>query len=714
MRKVYIYSNVRDYILPEYIEKFTEENAELLKGDKKTLQKFIDDNEFIQVDVETNVVDTFFTRELYVVQLGDYKGFEQHIFDYTDLTKELLDLLTALFKSKEKKFIAHNAKFEYIMIKQNFGASIDNIEDTYLGAKLLNAGLNLEPGYNGLKHQVHLRLGIEMSKDEQTTFTGAKMLPDQLVYATTDVLFMGKLLDLIRVALKRWKLLKVYKLECAAVRPTGEYTINGILVDVDALDENIVEFTTAFNTARNAMIEMLRKEDGKTLEILKAKKIIQPYDEVNINWKSSTQKKLLLGLLYPKRVITSTAVKALTTLLADLTEEEDSRPLELLIEKNTDKLTQMLVNNHLEFLKKSSMYVPEGFLNINWNSPAQLLDLFRVWYPQLNGVGAKAIKKLKNPVIDNYKGFVKASKLLSSFGEKMKSYIESDGRIHGNFTQLVPSGSRMSSSKPNLQQMPSTESYRRIFVPRPGWKLVDADYSSAELFLAAFLSKDANMMYAVKHGYDMHSYSASLIFGEDWINAGGSTEPIGKPTTVEANKYRKFSKGLSFSLLYGTGVQAFSDNMGITAAEGKLLMKKYFDTFPQLAAFFTASGESALKQFYIREPFFGRVRFFDRPTNGMERSHVKNASMNYKPQAANGSIMKYATVLLFRYLEEKNLTDYIVILLVVHDQLLVEAKNGYEEKAAKLVTHFMEKAALHAIPSGELKAESMILNHWTK
>jgi DNA polymerase-1 len=103
---------------------------------------------------------------------------------------------------------------------------------------------------------------------------------------------------------------------------------------------------------------------------------------------------------------------------------------------------------------------------------------------------------------------------VSSFGRKMFNYIEKeDGRIHAGFSQLVPTGSRMSSSKPNMQQAP-TEQYRKMFVAKPGWKLVDSDYSSAELFIAAYLSGDKQLLFAIEQGYDLQLLFISNIWPE--------------------------------------------------------------------------------------------------------------------------------------------------------------------------------------------------------
>lgn len=143
-------------------------------------------------------------------------------------------------------------------------------------------------------------------------------------------------------------------------------------------------------------------------------------------------------------------------------------------------------------------------------------------------------------------------------------------------------------------------------------------------------------------------------------------------------------------------------------------MALYYATFPELAAFFKQSGEDALKFNYVVEPMFGRVRFFNKPKNGMEASHNKNAGMNYKPQAANGSIMKYALCLMKKYIDDNDLNDRVRLLITVHDEQLSEAREDFVKEWAELQSMLMEKAALAVIPSGALKADTDILDHWTK
>jgi DNA polymerase I-like protein with 3'-5' exonuclease and polymerase domains len=507
--------------------------------------------------------------------------------------------------------------------------------------------------------------------------------------------------------------MRVFQLENKTLRPLGDMTINGFLINKQSLAENIVTYTDNAEEQRMAMIDAFTNDSGKGVqEKIRDINVIQKTDEIVINWNSSTQKKAILQYMYPKLGIESTAKASLKKLIKD---KEDKYPhIKSMIDNNYESVITFLVNRHITFLIKSQMYIKAGTLNLNFNSPSQLLDFFKVWYPDLTGVGVKALKRLKHPVVMAYKKYSKANKLVTSFGVKMYDYIESDGRIHGSFTQIVPSGSRLSSKKPNIQQSPGNTKFRRMYIPRKGWKLVDSDYSSLELMISAYLSKDKNMLEAINKGYDMHSYCCVLLFGDKWVEAGESITPVNKPVSEEGARMRKLSKMLSFGLIYGSGVSTFSDNANITIAEGKKLMAHYFTTFSELAVFFKKTGSKALHQLYVREPYFGRVRFFNKPKNGMESSHINNAAMNYKPQAVNGSIMKYALCLMKKYIEDNDIDHKVKILLTVHDQSVCSVREDYAVEWSLKQTELMEKAALYAIPEGTLKSETDIIDFWKK
>ena len=712
--KVYIYSDTNDYITHEYTSLMEDNMGILMKGSTSSLSEFIAGSSTLaQLDTETNVTDQYTERKLYVLQLGTIDKSEQHIFDIPNIaTGSDIDTLLRTYLASETSFLAHGAKFEYTVVFKHYGIAIKNFKDTMLGSRLITAGLALEAGYHSLSNLLEKTFGIDMSKEEQTTFTEEQMTPAQLVYARHDVIYLYALYKSIMRPLTRHGLKTVFHLENKAIRPIGDLTINGMFVHTPSLDENIASYKAAVAKYKgNLITSILEEKKSSVVEAIAELNIFQKQDEVVINWRSSKQRLAIFKHFYPGESMVSTAKVALIKLEKAV---DDPGIVTQYLNGDTDSIEMLLVSRHMAFLKANEMFIAKGALNLNMNSDKQMLALFKIWYPNLTSIGEKVLKKIKHPVIVAYKSLAKKQKLLSTYGEKMYSYIEADGRIHAEFNQLVPTGSRMSSKKPNQQNAPATSEFRRIYRPRPGFLMVDTDYSSCEMILSAYMSKDRNLLKAIRNGYDIHGYSAYLIFEDAWIAAGGSKTPMGKPATAAANALRKVTKGLSFSLLYGTGVVNFSENAGVTVSEGKRLMAKYYSTFPELASFFKASGEEALTYNKVVEPYFKRIRFFNRPTNGMEVSHNKNAGMNYKPQAANTSILKYAVCIIKKYIEDNKLGEKVFIINMIHDEVITEVREDFADKWAVIQTTLMEKAALVAIPEGTLKAESDILKHWTK
>jgi DNA polymerase I-like protein with 3'-5' exonuclease and polymerase domains len=432
----------------EYIRAFKESNATLLKGTAESFQKFITGVEYLQLDTETNVTEFHTERELYVVQLGSYDGLEQHIFDIPNLNSWQHEMLKELLMT-DTIFIAHNAKFEYMIINKHFGIDVNRFEDTMLASRLITAGLELGSGYNSLSNLVLTAFGTDLSKASQTTFTGEMMSPEQLLYADMDVIYLGKLLTRLKRVLVKWDLMTCFKLENSALRPIGDMSINGIHVDTVALDENIENYDKEAKKQLDIMIEELTT--NVTDPVIKAKlsalNVVQERDEAIINWGSSVQKKKLLGILYPNVEFVSTAKGDLKKIAATL---PNPIAINKIIAGETEVVNAFLLSRHSDELYKLGFLKRKGDININFDSPSQLLELFKIWHPNITGVGEKVLRPLKSPIVLAYKKYAKISKLVSSFGRKMYTYIESDNKIHSTFNQLVPTGSRMSSSRPEM------------------------------------------------------------------------------------------------------------------------------------------------------------------------------------------------------------------------------------------------------------------------
>ena len=706
-------SNYSEYVIAEEHLDILGEDTTITKGNLTDLKQLAK-SKSAQLDVESNMTDFITSRSITVVQLGDYEGNTQYIFDIPRMLDwELAELQKIL--ASDMYFYIHNGMFEYTAIKQMWNIDIKNIYDTYILIKLLNNGLTLPKGYNGLAGIVMREYGVDLNKDLQTSFDGTELSPDQLIYAVLDVVFLSLIHETYYKDLEYWKMVKLYSVECKTIRPVGDMHVNGILFDMTYHKKHTVTvFDKKKKDAYTEMVDFMYA-DSKLKRFLYDNDFVQEYDEYLFKWSSPKVKKMVLGLVLPG--ITTTNKVILTRMLKTdetLTFKQVAFLTQFLDSEYAAIETQLISGYHEE-LVKLDLFVATDSFKFNFDSPLQRLKLFKYWYPNLKDTNAKTLARLTKGILPTYKKYIKAAKMLSSFGEKMSDYIESDGRIHPSFTQLVSTG-RMSSSKPNGQNQPSTSEYRNAYYARDGWSFVGADYSSQEILVAAQASGDEGFWYAIKHGYDLHSYSASQIYGKDiWVAAGGHWPPVGKPKTKEANGLRKASKSLSFSLFYGSSALSLSENLNISHKEAQILMDKYYKTFPALASYFKRQNNLGKKNKYSRglAPLY-RVRFYDSPVNQGDVNSIGRKSQNAGIQGTSADMTKLAMVYIKQFIEKKGLNNKVRIVLQVHDEIICEVHDSIVKKWAGIQSKLMEKAADVIIPGGWLKADAEIMKRWNK
>jgi DNA polymerase I-like protein with 3'-5' exonuclease and polymerase domains len=604
--------------------------------------------------------------------------------------------------------------FEYTAIKAMWGVDLHALKDTYIQTKLLTNGLTLRKGYNSLAGIVYREYGIALDKGAQTTFDGGILTFDQFIYSVLDVLFLRRLHNIYEKDMKEWKMNYLYSLECSAIKPIGDMYVNGILFDMNYHIKNTVkEFTTIYNEQKAKLIQII-KDDEKIVEYLKNLKFIQAEDEYLFKWTSPKIKKQVLKLVGPQL---DTSNKVIIKKFMKDSDDLDIRQATFLykfLDGNYEELETFLISNYHKELVELELFIPKDSFLLNFDSPDQRLKLFRYWYPDLKDTNAKTLTRLTKGVLPAYKKYIKAAKMLSSFGMKMQEHIEEDGRIHPSFNQLVSTG-RLSSSKPNGQNQPSTSKYRNAYYAQEGWSFVGADYSSQEILVATQASGEEGFWHAIKHGYDLHSYSAYQIYGQKWLDAGGEEKPIGKPKTAEAKALRNASKSLSFSLFYGSSALSLAENLNISHKEAQALMDKYYETFPKLATYFKKQNSFGIQKKYSRGlPPFNRVRFYDDPRNQGERASIGRKSQNAGIQGTSADITKLALVYIKEFIVKKNLQNKVRITLQVHDEIICEVHDSIVKKWAEIQSKLMEKAANVIIPGGWLKAEAEIMKRWNK
>jgi DNA polymerase I-like protein with 3'-5' exonuclease and polymerase domains len=365
-------------------------------------------------------------------------------------------------------------------------------------------------------------------------------------------------------------------------------------------------------------------------------------------------------------------------------------------------------------------------VNVKWTSPKQVLEVFQILIPKLDNVNGKEIYKyrFKFPIINEYIKYKEAMKLYTSYGDKFLKNLSSDNKIHTNFHQILDTG-RVSSSKPNMQQIPADNKFRNCFTAPPGWKFVSADYSSQELNVIAFGSKDPVWIEALKKGEDLHSTCAELVYGDKWMNSGESNCAYFR-NKVKCNcsthkKLRTNVKTINFGLAYGMGPNKLADTLNININDAKILISKYFETFPAIKGFLEKLGNFGKKFGYIKTfPPYNRRRWFTNwypkiwtyRSATMELGSIERASKNTPIQGASADMTKRALVLMRNHIKEFDIP--VKLVMTVHDQIDTICENHYVETWAFKMQELMEEAANEIVTNGLLKAEVTVNNCWTK
>lgn len=351
--------------------------------------------------------------------------------------------------------------------------------------------------------------------------------------------------------------------------------------------------------------------------------------------------------------------------------------------------------------------------HINWGSPMQTLELFRNLVPNLEDVNGKKLNKhrYKHKLIDEYIRYKERTKLANAYGTKFFNYVNCDGKVHTNFSQILDTG-RVSSSKPNMQQIPSDNTFRNCFIAPSGWVFVSSDYSSQELNVIAYGSQDPVWLDALEKGLDLHGVCADLVFEDKWRNADAD----------EKKKLRTQIKAINFGLAYGMGPFKLADTLQISKGEAEDLIEKYFTEFPNIRDFLTKLGTFGTRNGYIRtfKPF-KRRRWFDNwyPKIWDDRSSlqefgsIERASKNTPIQGSSADMTKLALIYIYDEIQ-KSWSKDVKIVMTVHDQIDTICKQEIADDWAVRMTELMEKAAIKIIPNGLLKADTNISQTWEK
>ena len=345
----------------------------------------------------------------------------------------------------------------------------------------------------------------------------------------------------------------------------------------------------------------------------------------------------------------------------------------------------------------------------NINSPKQLgeilFDVLGLPHAKKTKTGystnAEILEKLRpaHPIVQDILDYRQVTKLRSTYVEGLLKVADENGRVHTHFKQTGTATGRLSSTEPNLQNIPvRTElgrELRRFFLPEnEDYVIIDADYSQIELRLLAHISNDANMIRAFREGVDVHTSTAATVF--DVAESAVTSE------------LRKRAKAVNFGIMYGIGAFSLSDDIGVSRAEAQDYIDQYLAGYPGIDAYLKNTIREAYEDAYVTT-LFGRRRYIPelKASNGIQRKFGERVAMNSPIQGTAADIIKLAMVRVHNRLKEEGIDARLI--LQVHDELLIEAHRSVADRAREILKYEMENAVSYSVP---LDVDIHIGNNW--
>lgn len=618
------------------------------------MKKNINLSKPVCLDIETTGLDRF-RDEITSLQIGytdlTTGKYKRKFFDWQNTSMEfLLKLLTFL---KQAKLVTHNGKFDLLFLYVKTGIELNLWVDTLVLAHVCGEE------ELGLKPLVKKYFNVDY--DIETEAKKGKITEEFISYGLDDVLYPVKLMKIFKKKLNLYDLVKVYKHEMRAYRAYYEVEKNGVPISP-------------------------RRGDI-------AKKLIEeymPYYErlitvADINWNSTVQ---VASVLYGKKGKPVYKEKG----------EKLPNTYEVIEYTFTgESFVRGEFNTRKEATQFKDEYLAEN--NYLYGIDVKLKHNFKpvvIGY----GVGLKVIEKtakgvpsvssdvlanyIGNPVVDDLLEYRRLTKLETFI--KSWEKIQVDDRIYPSFNITARTG-RTTCSNPNLQQIPQDKNVRNLIEARPGWKILECDFSQVELRVASMFSGDANMQHAYNSGSDLHSKTTELLFGD--------TSNLSKQ---EQKRKRTEAKSMNFGFLYGMSAKTFVDyakgyGLNITEEQSEGFRNNFFEAYPRLLPWHEECKEYARKNGHTWSPI-GRKRFLPdiNSSNWSDRGQAER-------QSVNSGVQGFASDMCISALSDIVFSDIIDhercrVLGSVHDAILFEIRDDYVEEVVPIVKEMMEHPSI--------------------
>lgn len=422
------------------------------------------------------------------------------------------------------------------------------------------------------------------------------------------------------------------------------------------------------------------------------------------------------------------SIKAIESCYGIISDEIKLQELTFVFEEIEMKLIKVLADMEEEgflvdvnLLKKLSMQYESEIISLetkiydlagepfNINSPKQLGNILfdKLCLPVIKktktgySTNIEVLEALqgKHEIIDHIMQYRQITKLKSTYVDGLLNIVNPEsGRIHTTFNQTIAATGRLSSSEPNLQNIPvRTErgrKLREVFISKSGYKLLDSDYSQIELRILAHIAKDEIMLKSFEQYEDIHTKTASEVFGI----------PLAEVTSEQ----RGAAKAVNFGIVYGISDFGLSNNLGITKKEAKEYIDRYLEKYVNIKQFLEDVVKEVEETGYSKT-IFGRKRYIPeiKAKNAMIKSFGKRQAMNTPIQGAAADIIKLSMIKVYEYLEENNIDAKLI--LQVHDELIIETNETIVEELKLKIKEIMENVTKLLV---ELKVDIKSGNNW--
>lgn len=608
----------------------------------------------LSLDIETTGLCPYRTNVV-MFQIGTLNT--QYIIDVRGRENNVKELVSAL---QEKLFVGANLKFEYKFIKHHFGIELGNLYDVLLADQIINRGLKKkkklkkrEISVFSLSYLAQYYLGIKMDKSSQTEFINIGSNPftqKQIEYGALDIIVPLKLKDKLDTLLSYKGLKNYFNLEMKYLCVLGDIELNGMHFNKDkwlSLYKKRCVEQKGIKQKLDSFILSNFKDNPKYIDTQYS--LFSEGLQCKINWNSSKQ---VIPIL--KEFKACPKAKSNTT-------------------------------GNIEYTVDAKV-LQSSFNTINKDKPEYVKDFIKLYL--------------------EYKEY---SKLTGTYGiEFTKNINPVTGRIHTDYWQIQTTG-RISSSKPNLQQIPSNEEYRECFGCPEGSKVINADYGGQETVILANKSGESNMIKLIKNGGDMHSFVAKRL-QPDLLET-----LTDKQVKENYPEIRQEAKSAGFAIQFGGDGNTIASNLGVSKERGDKVYNAYFKAFPTLKQYFDKVSKEALKKGYIlTDKVSGAKTFFKKPRSNYERHEIYKKALNYPIQGEAAVMTKYANILLKKKLKQHKLYDtHIIITANIHDEIQLESKEEVSKIAANILEQAMKESADLWCKNPKLKADAVISNYWT-